>query len=103
MESRQGCQPVKEYEAEASVQALEWTRDLGVNCVIFETDSQLVQQAMNGTGSDNTKFGDIIANGRSLLVDQPRKKVVFTMRSGNTVAHALAKKSSFLSKKWHHS
>ncbi|CAN1827159.1 hypothetical protein LINPERHAP1_LOCUS31855 [Linum perenne] len=96
MESRQGCPPVKECEVEALVQALEWTRDLGMNRAIIETDSQLVQLAMNGTGNDRTEVDDIIAKGKSLLIDQPRKKVDFMRRSGNTVAHALASRYSCL-------
>ncbi|CAN1298189.1 hypothetical protein LINPERPRIM_LOCUS23753 [Linum perenne] len=72
---------------------MEWTRLLGITRVIFETDCQVVQQAIEGTVQDSTEFGNIIEKGRSMLRGQPHMKVVFVRRSGNTVAHVVARQS----------
>ncbi|CAN1345575.1 hypothetical protein LINPERPRIM_LOCUS40413 [Linum perenne] len=64
-----------------------------MNRIIVETDCQAVQLALEGTDEAMTEFGTIIGRGRGLLVDQPHKKVAFVRRGGNTVAHALARRS----------
>ncbi|CAN1811137.1 hypothetical protein LINPERHAP1_LOCUS26140 [Linum perenne] len=53
-----------------------------MNKVIVETDCQEVQMAMEGTDHDITGFGVIIFKGRSLLLDQPHKKVAFVWKWG---------------------
>ncbi|CAN1844985.1 Transposon TX1 uncharacterized 149 kDa protein [Linum perenne] len=97
MENRIGCPPVKECEAEAVVCALHWANELGIRRALVETDSQVTQLAMESNGNSTTEFGNIISQGRSLLRSQPRTKVVFVRRSGNTVAHVLARRSLFSS------
>ncbi|CAN1159596.1 hypothetical protein LINPERPRIM_LOCUS22207 [Linum perenne] len=58
--------------------------------VLFETDCQMVKQALDGTLHDAMEFRSIITKGRALLANQPHLKVDFVRRGGNTVAHALA-------------
>ncbi|CAN1315847.1 hypothetical protein LINPERPRIM_LOCUS29851, partial [Linum perenne] len=97
MMNRQGCPPVKECEAEVVVAGVEWAVEQGLHRVILETDCQTVQLAMGRESGDMTEFGDIITKGRTLLEKISRYEVNFVRRSGNTVAHALAKQSLFSS------
>ncbi|CAN1811234.1 hypothetical protein LINPERHAP1_LOCUS26164 [Linum perenne] len=61
--------------------------------VIVETDSQVVQLALQNSTQDRSEFGDLIRKGRQLLESQSRYEVKFVRRSGNTVAHVLARRS----------
>ncbi|CAN1132884.1 hypothetical protein LINPERHAP2_LOCUS7312 [Linum perenne] len=70
---------------------------MGMNRVIVETDSQVVQQALYGAVDDKTEYGDIISRAKSMLRDRPQVKLVFARRSENVVAHVLARKALFSS------
>ncbi|CAN1837440.1 Putative ribonuclease H protein At1g65750 [Linum perenne] len=97
METRQCCLPVRECEAVAVVAGIAWAVEQGMHRVVIETDCQAVQLALEGNTQDDSEFGELIARGRALLQTIPRVQVKFVRRSGNTVAHVLARRSLFSS------
>ncbi|XVF87254.1 hypothetical protein PTKIN_Ptkin18bG0104100 [Pterospermum kingtungense] len=90
-----GTPAVKEYEALALAlyEAITWVSVSGYERVIYETDAQVVVQAIKNSMADTTEFGSIIQNCKTLLYSKPMSKVMFTRRDANGVAHVLARQS----------
>ncbi|CAN1806583.1 hypothetical protein LINPERHAP1_LOCUS24726 [Linum perenne] len=66
---------------------MNWTR------VVYETDCQVVIQAVEKGGTNITEFGRKIEVCKSLLQFQPHAEVVFIRRNGNRAAHAVARRT----------
>ncbi|CAN1339807.1 hypothetical protein LINPERPRIM_LOCUS38631, partial [Linum perenne] len=85
----------QEAKARCLAQALHWPADMGWNQVCFETNCQLVQQALVRQTHDATEFGVLISDCRRLLENQPLSKVRYVRRESNRIADALAKRSMY--------
>ncbi|XP_073015730.1 uncharacterized protein [Primulina eburnea] len=90
---KEGLYEVKEGEAMGLREALSWIREMKFNQVIFEMDAQIIVKAVNSTKVDESEFGAIIEDCRSILKQEPSFSVIFISRLANGVAHALAKES----------
>ncbi|CAN0915917.1 Putative ribonuclease H protein At1g65750, partial [Linum grandiflorum] len=95
MSQIQGCREAREEEAAALVDAMEWVRGMGYDHVMFETDSQVTTSAILKDEPDYTEFGRSIKKCQHILRSTPLFKVRWIRRSGNEVAHELARRSRF--------
>ncbi|CAN0909388.1 hypothetical protein LINGRAHAP2_LOCUS25762 [Linum grandiflorum] len=73
---------------------MEWVRGMGYDHVIFETDSQVTTSAILKDEPDYTEFGRSIKKCQHIR-STPLFKVRWIRRSGNEVAHELARRSHF--------
>ncbi|CAN1797971.1 hypothetical protein LINPERHAP1_LOCUS21500 [Linum perenne] len=90
---RRGLPTVREGEALALLEALEWLENSGYNDVIIEVDSSSVAAAVMSYEDDETEFGDIIVQCREISNSQPLFQVRSVRRNRNRVAHELAQRS----------
>ena len=90
-----GLPVVKECEALALLKAISLMRTLGYNQVLFETDSQMVVNALAYGSSNNTEFWVLTSNCHLLLCFEHGFKVVFVRRHANGATHALARQSRY--------
>ncbi|XP_073308286.1 uncharacterized protein [Primulina huaijiensis] len=91
-----GLVGIKEAEAMASKEALSWVdEDMGLQEVIFESDSKVVINAINSQSEDDSEFGILISACRVILRQLPSYKICFTRRQANKITHNLARVSCF--------
>ncbi|CAN1188770.1 hypothetical protein LINPERHAP2_LOCUS39526 [Linum perenne] len=90
MATRRMAARVKEAEALTLRDVMIWMRDMGFGDVEFESDAQFVVDSVNREENDETEFGDIVQQCRSLLEENPSFVVSFG-RSSNMMAHVLAR------------
>lgn len=84
---------VKEGEAFALLVAIQWIKDIGLQYVIFESDSKSVVDNIHSSLLYVDEYGSLITHCKSLLLSLPYCKVQFASRSVNTDAHQLARNS----------
>ncbi|XVF47814.1 hypothetical protein PTKIN_Ptkin03bG0141100 [Pterospermum kingtungense] len=84
---------VKEAKLIALLEALYWVRDLGWDHVIFEMDAQKVVNVVTRNVDDQTKFGAMIAQAKSVLTQMAGFQVTFTKRQANAMVVTLARAS----------
>jgi len=82
-----------EYEAPTIQQALQISLDLGLTRVVFETDCQLVVNAVLGNNSYVNELGILLSNCRTLLFFNASYALAYVGRQANRVAHNLARAS----------
>ncbi|XVF55442.1 hypothetical protein PTKIN_Ptkin06aG0036200 [Pterospermum kingtungense] len=85
---RVGIPSVQEAEVLCLLEAVHWILDMGMDKVIFETDSKVVADVISVQKSDLSEFGSIIGSCKSLLRRVNSSKVCFVKRQANNVAHA---------------
>ncbi|CAN0854892.1 hypothetical protein LINGRAHAP2_LOCUS6054 [Linum grandiflorum] len=88
-----GLPAVKEGEARAVLEGLQWAEELGYEQLIIETDCLEVQRAMATAVADVTEFGRLIAECKRRLNLKPGISVLFGRRDGNGVAHMVARRA----------
>ncbi|XP_058734036.1 uncharacterized protein LOC131605729 [Vicia villosa] len=86
-----GLFPTVEAEAMALKEAIQAAVQLRLYQVQFESDSQLVVQAIHARKDGNYEFSLIIKSIKSLLDAFPNFKVKFVNRQANLVVHLLAR------------
>ncbi|CAN1150194.1 Putative ribonuclease H protein At1g65750 [Linum perenne] len=94
MASFDGCPTATECEALALEDAVRWVETLAYPNVVFELDSLNVVSAVEADADDSTELGMIVNSVRRLF--RPPWRIQFVRRSGNTVAHAIARRSRYL-------
>ncbi|KAJ9554109.1 hypothetical protein OSB04_018154 [Centaurea solstitialis] len=88
--------PVRECEALAIRDTILWVANRGESNVVFETDAKVVADAIYDPIPDDSEFGDIIKDIRSLLNANMNFSVHAVSRQANEVAHLMARRSRFL-------
>ncbi|XP_058747164.1 uncharacterized protein LOC131620169 [Vicia villosa] len=86
-----GTLPVFEAEALALKEAILGAISLNLEFVIFESDSQIVTQAVHSNKKGDSEFCLIIDYICSLLRSFKNFEVKFVKRQANSVAHSLAR------------
>jgi ribonuclease HI len=84
---------VAECEATALQQALQIAFDLGLNRVVFESDCQVVVNAVLNNSSYMNELGTLLSNCRTLLLSNASYALAYIRRQANIVAHNLARAS----------
>ena len=79
-----------EAEAKAMEEAVYFARDIGLQDVIFETDSSTISGALTDTSTAPATVKDIIRGTHHSLQDFRRTQILHNRRHGNITAHALA-------------
>lgn len=78
-------------EAQGALCAAEFSRDLGLQSIILEGDSIQVVNALQGTGPNWSRYGQMVADARVVLTLVRRWLIRHTKREANSAAHQLAK------------
>ncbi|KAK6126674.1 hypothetical protein DH2020_039582 [Rehmannia glutinosa] len=89
----QGLYEVREAEAIGIREALSWTKNLGFQQLIIETDAKYVVDGLVSLEPGISEFDNILKECQILLQSEPAFSVTFVHRNGNRVAHALAKEA----------
>ena len=79
-----------ESEAKAMEDGVIFAWDVGVRKVLFESDSMIVIEALNGTREAPATISNIIDGIRLRMNDFRDTKVVYVKRQGNCPAYLLA-------------
>lgn len=78
-------------EATAMTEAINTVADLGALQVVFETDSKLLQEALDLTKVDSSPYAALIEDSKfQLKMWFSKQQVVLCRRNANSVAHELA-------------
>ena len=77
-------------EAKAMEEAAHLARDIGLQEVIFETDSSIISGALTGSSTAPVTVEDIIRGIQHTLRDFRRTQILHVRRQGNVPAHTLA-------------
>jgi ribonuclease HI len=80
-----------EGEAIAIKEAMSELMQRGLSCVIFESDSKIVVDAISSRHVGISEFSVLISDIKSLLEANPNFEVKFVKRQANMVAHSLAR------------
>lgn len=88
-----GCLETDVGEAMGFLEALSWIKRLNIGNVEIEGDARVVVDAIKGSDTCITSFGDIILACRSVLAQLDNVFVSFVRRNANSLAHATAKVS----------
>lgn len=86
-----GCLRVDEGEAMGLHEVLSWIKALGLQQVLFETDSKLVVDALSSRVEDLSEFGSIVSSCKKILESNLSFTVKHVRRDVNFVAHRLAR------------
>lgn len=78
-------------EATGMMLALQWVMQLGLSNVIFELDSKIVVDNINGSCVEEVEFGSLIKLCRELLHSNTNCSVSFTRRHANRDVHSIAR------------
>jgi ribonuclease HI len=89
-----GPQTVEMIEALAARRAIIFAKEVGIADVEFEGDAVNVIRDLSSQVPIHTPYGLIIEDARAILQNLQRSSLSHTRRSGNTVAHALARRAS---------
>uniref|UniRef100_A0A2N9IR38 Peroxidase n=1 Tax=Fagus sylvatica TaxID=28930 RepID=A0A2N9IR38_FAGSY len=88
-----GPQTVEMIEALAARRAIIFAKEVGIDDVEFEGDAVNVICDLSCQVPIHTPYGLIIEDARAILPNFQRPSLSHTRRSGNTVAHALARRA----------
>lgn len=73
------------------LRAFSLCEELGLDCVEFEEDVELVIDVVTDTTLDISWFGQLIEDLKQALLSHPYCKLSFVRKDGNKIAHELAK------------
>jgi ribonuclease HI len=88
---KRGAFTVPEAEALALLEAMQTTCNMNLENIIFESDAQVVTDAVHATNVGISMFSTIISSIKDLLLLNPNFEVKFVKRQANSVAHKLAR------------
>lgn len=80
-------------EALAARRAVQFALELGLHSVEFEGDSACITEALNGNDFSQAAFGLVLDDARTLARSLPNHSFHHVKRTGNSVAHALARRA----------
>ncbi|KAK6164302.1 hypothetical protein DH2020_001166 [Rehmannia glutinosa] len=83
----------KEAEAIGVREALSWIKLIGLQQVVVETNAKCVVDGISSVEYGESEFDGLLQECRFLLQGEPNISVAFVRRSGNRVAHELAKEA----------
>ncbi|CAN1779651.1 Putative ribonuclease H protein At1g65750 [Linum perenne] len=83
----------REGEAAALLIAMRWVAEEGHTDVIFESDAEVIRNALTDPEEDLSEFGCLIAQCRDFLQSFPHFRVQVVRRNRNQIAHLLARQS----------
>ncbi|XP_063946052.1 uncharacterized protein LOC135151500 [Daucus carota subsp. sativus] len=82
---------VMEAEARGVLEAIKWVEDSGIQCVIVESDSLLVVQALKSTETYQLEVGHILDEWKIKLKSRADLSVCHVKKQANRAAHLMAK------------
>ncbi|XP_058732901.1 uncharacterized protein LOC131604482 [Vicia villosa] len=94
-----GTYSILEAEVMALKEAILGAINLNLRQVIFESDSQMVVQALRTKHSGSSEFSLTVSSLQNLLLSFPNFEVKFIKRQANSVAHSLAKAANSWSRR----
>ncbi|GLU21284.1 hypothetical protein SLE2022_374300 [Rubroshorea leprosula] len=80
-------------EAHSVRHALRWANELNLGKIIIETDCASIVTALLSDIALNSELGNILSDCKSMMASFPYCHVQHTRRTGNAVAHELAKRA----------
>ena len=80
-------------EARAARRAIQFAREIGILDVLFEGDSEIIIRELSSQEVVHNNYGLILEDSKVLLNHFQRYAFTHTCRSGNSVAHALARRA----------
>uniref|UniRef100_A0A2N9H8G1 RNase H type-1 domain-containing protein n=1 Tax=Fagus sylvatica TaxID=28930 RepID=A0A2N9H8G1_FAGSY len=89
-----GTHTVEMIEALAAKRAIIFAKEVGVADVEFEGDAENVIRDLSSNDPIHTPYGLVLEDATAMLQEFQRFSMSHTRRSGNTVAHALARRAS---------
>jgi ribonuclease HI len=87
------CPSAEMIEARAAKRAIQFALEIGIFDTIFEGDSELIIRDISRHGAMHNAYGLVLEDAKALLHHFERYQFTHTRRSGNTVAHALARRA----------
>ena len=87
-----------EAEAKAVDEAVSFARDIGLQDIIFETGSTIINNALTGTTIASVSIDNIVTNILHKLQDFRRSELMHVRRQGNKPAHTLARHAEGIDK-----
>jgi len=82
---------VLEAESTGLLETIKTTTSNGLQRVLFEIGSRSLVNALNTSNTPLNKFGDLVFQCKSLLLNNPDFVVPFVRRQANKVAHSIAR------------
>ena len=89
-----GTHTVEIIEALAARRAIHFAKEVGVADVEFEGDAKTVIHNLSSNDSIYTPYGLVLKDAKVMLQEIQRFSLSHTRRSGNSIAHALARRAS---------
>jgi hypothetical protein len=89
-----GTHSVEMIEALAARRAILFAKEVGVFDAEFEGDAENVIRDLGSTDPIHTPYGLVLEDAKAMLQEFQRFSLSHTRRSGNSVAHALARRAS---------
>uniref|UniRef100_A0A2N9HBQ0 RNase H type-1 domain-containing protein n=1 Tax=Fagus sylvatica TaxID=28930 RepID=A0A2N9HBQ0_FAGSY len=87
------CPSAEMIEARAAKRAIQFALEIGIFDAIFEGDSDLIIREISSPEAMHNVYGLVLEDAKALLHHFERYQFTHTRRSGNTVAHALARRA----------
>uniref|UniRef100_A0A2N9EQ08 Reverse transcriptase domain-containing protein n=1 Tax=Fagus sylvatica TaxID=28930 RepID=A0A2N9EQ08_FAGSY len=81
-------------EALAARRAILFTKEVGLTNAVFEGDAENIIRDLGSSETLHSAYGLVIEDAKSMLLDFQAYSVSHTRRSGNMVAHALARRAN---------
>ncbi|CAN1146908.1 hypothetical protein LINPERPRIM_LOCUS5409 [Linum perenne] len=97
MNIKRGKLSAAEGEYLALTEAIAWTKQQGLQDVLFETDAKTIVDNLGSADLNQTELGDMMRVCKSILESSPRYAVAYVRRNGNKTAYLLARQACNLS------
>ena len=78
-------------EAMAAARALVFAQELGIDAFVLEGDSEVVINTLRSKEASFSSFGHLLESAKSMLVSSICLNFSYVCRSGNKIAHNLAR------------
>ncbi|CAN1163981.1 hypothetical protein LINPERHAP2_LOCUS25312 [Linum perenne] len=93
MNSKRGGFSIAEGEDFSLLEALKWAQQQDLHDVLFESDAKAIVDSLKSNDTNYIELGDLMKECKSILTSCPNFVVTHIGRSGNSVAHLLARRS----------
>ena len=87
------CPSAEMIEARAAKRAIQFALEIGIFDAHFEGDLELIIREISSHEAMHTVYGLVLEDAKALLYHFERYRFTHTRRSGNIVAHALARRA----------